>query len=453
MQGQEYVADVLLIGLDNYDMVLGIQWLSQLGDITWNFKKLVMKFKLGMQECVLKGVPKESVHLISSAGLEKVMIKKGQVASLQLCRLEGSSCVNVVPEEKEEPSPGLEALLWEYQDVFAEPKGLPPPRDHDHQIPLKSGALPVNCKAYRHLARQKDIIEKMVDEMLASGIIRHSTSPYASLVILVKKKDHTWRMCIDYRALNGITLKDKFPIPLIEELLDELHGSSIFSKIDLRSGYHQIRMAAEDVHKTAFRTHEGHYEFLVMPIGLTNAPSTFQSLMNRIFKPFLRRYVLVFFDDILVYSPSIAQHLIHLRSVLQTLQDHQLFAKHSKCSFGARKVEYLGHFVTKEGVSTDPNKIRAIQEWPTPSTVKQLHSFLGLTGYYQRFIHNYGIICRPLHDLLRKDAFIWSNVAEDAFQQLKQALTTAPVLAMPDPNQEFVIETDASGQGLGAILM
>ncbi|MCH86694.1 hypothetical protein A2U01_0007554 [Trifolium medium] len=260
--------------------------------------------------------------------------------------------------------------------------------------------------------------------MLQQGIIKPSNSPFSSPIILVKKKDDSWRFCTDYRALNTVTIKDSFPMPTVDELLDELHGAQYFSKLDLRSEYHQILIKPEDYYKTAFHTHHGHYEWLVMPFGLTNAPATFQALMNKNFQKW----------------------------VLQILSQQELFTKLSKCSFGQKEVDYLGHIVSGSGVSMDANKVKDVLPWPTPKNVKQLRGFLGLTGYYRRFVKGYAQIASPLTELLKKDAFLWNTAAETSFQQLKQAVTTAPVLSLPNFAEPFTLETDASGTGVGAVL-
>jgi hypothetical protein len=245
----------------------------------------------------------------------------------------------------------------------------------------------------------------------------------------VSKKDKTQRLCVDYRPLNACTVKNKYPLPCIDILFDQLIGAQVFSKIDLRSGYHQIKIREEDISKTAFSTRYGLYEYMMMSFGLTNAPAHFMYLMNSVFMEELDKFVVVFIDDILVFSKSKKEHEEHLRVVLQRLCDHQLYAKFSKCEFWLTEVQFLGHVVSSEGISVDPSKVREVLDWKPPRTVHQVRSFLGLAGYYRRFILNFSKIIKPITNLLKKEEkFVWNTEHDEAFRTLKKLLTTSPVL-------------------------
>ncbi|GJR96904.1 reverse transcriptase domain-containing protein [Tanacetum coccineum] len=297
-------------------------------------------------------------------------------------------------------------------------------------------------------------LSNQLQELTDRGFIRPSTSPWVAPVLFVKKKDESFRMCIDYRELNKLTIKNRYPLPRIDDLFDQLQGSSVYLKIDLRSGYHQLRVREEDIPKTAFRTRYGHYEFQVMPFGLTNAPTVFMDLMNRVCKPYLDKFVIVFIDDILIYSRNEEEHANHLRIILELLRKEKLYAKFSKCDFWIHIVQFLGHLIDSQGLHVDPAKIEAVKNWTSPTTPTEVRQFLGLAGYYRRFIEGFSKIAKPLTKLTQKNkSYIWGEEQESAFQLLKQKLCEAPILALPEGNDNFVVYCDASLQGLGAVLM
>ena len=382
--GKWKVVDSFLpLELGGVEVILGMQWLHSLGVTEFDWKKLIMTFQHEGKKVVIRGDPSLTKTMVSLKSLMKTWNSEDHKYLVECRAMEG---VISMEESHTEDLAAVDSvippLLKKFNDVFEWPDTLPPKRDIQHHIHLKQGVDLVNVRPYRYAYHQKEEMERLVDEMLKTGIITPNTSPYSSPVLLVKKKDGSWRFCVDYRALNNVTIPDKFPIPVVDELFYELNGANMFSKIDLKVGYHQIRMHQGDVEKTALRTHEGHYEFLVMPFGLTNAPSTFQAL-NRIFRPYMRCFVLVFFDDILVYSKGVAKHVQHLEIMLDSLRENELYANLTKCSFAKSRIRYLGHFISEEGVEVDPEKIRAIKEWPTPTCVREVRGFLGLTGYYK----------------------------------------------------------------------
>ena len=302
------------------------------------------------------------------------------------------------------------AFLAEYGSVFPvdAPDTLPPDWTIQHFIDFIPGASLPNLPHYRLSPAQNAELQRQVEELLRRGFIRESHSPCAVPALLAPKKEGTWRLCVDCRAINRITVRYRFPIPRIDDLLDQLSGAAIFSKLDLRNGYHQVRIRAGDEWKTAFKTSEGLYEWLVIPFGLSNAPIAFMRLMNEVLHPFAGKFLVVYFDDILIYSQSTADHEVHLRKVCAKLQEEKLFANVSKCSFLGTSVEFLGFVISAAGIAVDPFKTAAIRDWPTPTSQTEVRSFHGLAQFYHRFVRNFSSLAAPLTDLLKLPKFDWS---------------------------------------------
>ncbi|WVZ92091.1 hypothetical protein U9M48_038181 [Paspalum notatum var. saurae] len=367
-----------------------------------------------------------------------------------------SHTVNVAETQTEAQALAKIPVACEYPDVFPEElPGLPPDRDVEFRIDLIPGTAPCLKKAIRMAPDELKELKIQLQEQLDKGFIRPSSSPWGCPALFVEKKDRGGkRLCVDYEPLNAITIKNKYPIPHIDILFDQLAGAKVFSKIDLRSGYYQIKIREEDIPKTAFSTRYGLYEYLVMSFGLTNAPAFFMYMMNSVFMNELDKFVVVFIDDILIYSKNEKEHEEHLRVVLTRLREHKLYAKFSKCAFWLKEVGFLGHILSEKGVAVDPSKVKDVLNWKQPETVTEIRSFFGLAGYYRRFIKDFSKIAKPMTSLTKKNAkFVWGPKCEDGFRELKKLLTTAPVLAQPDVTKPFDVYCDASGQGLGCVLM
>ncbi|GJT31124.1 retrotransposon protein, putative, ty3-gypsy subclass [Tanacetum coccineum] len=313
---------------------------------------------------------------------------------------------------------------------YTDLSGLPPTLQVEFQMDLVPGVAPIARAPYRLTPSEMKELSEQLKELSDKGFIRPSSSPWGAPVLFVKKKDGSFRMCIDYRELNKLTVKNRYPLPRIDDLFDQLQGSSVYSKIDLRSGYHQLRVREEDISKTAFRTRYGHYEFQVMPFGLTNAPAVFMDLMNRVCKPYLDKFVIVFIDDILIYSKNKQEHEEHLNLILELLKKEELYAKFSKCEFWIPKVQFPGHVFDSQGIYVDPAKIESIKDWASPQPPTEIHQFLGLVGYYQRFIEGFSKIAKPMTKLTQKKVkFEWEG------------------------SEDFIVYCDASKKGLGDVLM
>nr|XP_029154554.1 uncharacterized protein LOC114927773 [Arachis hypogaea] len=432
--------------MDDIDVILGMDWLAACHADVGCYPKTVKFDILDISPFVFKGDDCPTLASIISSISAMQLMDKGNQGFLAVVR----------DVDAEVPSLDQVPIVREFPDVFPdELPGMPPDREVEFSIELAPGVQPVSIPPYRMAPTELRELKVQLEDMLEKGFIRPSTSPWGALVLFVKKKDGTMRLCMDYRQLNKITVRNKYPLPRIDDLFDQLQGATCFSKIDLRSGYHQLKIKEEDIPKTAFRTRYGHYEFLVMSFGLTNAPATFMALMNRVFKLFLDHFVIVFIDDILVYSKSAVEHEYHLRIVLQTLRDHKLYAKFSKCEFWLNQVTFLGHVVSKYGIMVDPKKVETVQKWPRPTTVTEIRNFLGLADYYRRFIKDFSRISAPLTKLTQKNVkFQWSKACEESFQTFKICLTSAPVLVLPSGSGRFsanVVADALSRKSMGSL--
>jgi hypothetical protein len=330
---------------------------------------------------------------------------------------------------------------------------MPPQRAIEFKIELQQGTTPIAKAPYKISPVELKELNIQLQGLLDKDYIYPSTSPWGCSALFVEKKDRELHLCVDYRPLNAVTIKNKYPLPGIDILFDRLPGAHVFSKIDLCSGYHQIKIRADDIPKTAFTTRYGLFEYLVMSFGLTNAPTHFMCLMNSVFMPELDKCLMVFINDILIYSRSMEEHEEHLRLVLQWLRERQLYAKFSKCKFLIKEVPFLGHVVSPEGIVVDPSMVKEVLDWKPPMSVSEVRSFLGLADYYRRFILNFSKIVKPITKFLKKgNKYVWGDACDEGFKNLKKLLTTSPVLAQPDTDKPFDIYCDASGTSLGVLM-
>ena len=445
IQAREFLADLITLPFREFDLILGMDWFSKHRAIIDCGQKTVVLRCSDQTEVIVQGIGSSAMSNVISAMQARRFMRKGYETffAVILESKRGQVYVEKIP------------IVREFPDVFPEElSGIPLEREVDLAIEIVPRTVPMSKAPYRMAPTELKELKTQLQELLDTGFIRPSVSTWGAPVLFVKKKDGTLRMCIDYRQINQVTIKNKYPLPRIEDLFDKLKGAGVFSKIDLRSGYYQLRVKDIDVPKTAFRTRYGHYEFLVMPFGLTNASTTFTDLMNRVFRPYLDQFVVVFIDDILVYSRDEQKHEQHLKIVLQTLREKKLYAKLSKCDFWLKEVSFLGHVMSVEGIRVDLTKIEAVVNCKPPRSVTEVRSFLGLAGYYRRFVKGFSVIASPLTKLLRKGVkFELTDKCQNSFEQLKEMLVEAPVLTQPTTGKEYTLYSDASCIGLGCVLM
>jgi hypothetical protein len=449
----------IVYNLQKYDLILGKPWLTETNpSINWRTNDLHFTHNGNDVHWACRGFNSSSItaksqgRVLSHLHFHTLASQPGNEVFLAMVKMSKSDhnppTVDIHPEVR----PIIED---EFPDVFPStlPAGLPLDRGDAMRIDTDPNADPPVRPVIRLSIAELDELRKQLDELLAKGFIKPSTSPYGAPVLFVKKKDGTLRMCVDYRGLNRITRKNRHPLPRIDELIDRFRGARYFSKLDLLSGYHQQRIFEPHTHKTAFRCRYGHYEFNVVPFGLTNAPASFSTMMRTVLNPVLDKCVVAYLDDILIYSKTKKEHLQHLRTVLRILRQNGLYAKLSKCTFLQEETEFLGHVISKEGVHTNAGLVKAIREWPRPSKQKDVQQFIGLAQFYQQYIDHFATIALPLTALLGEGtAFYWDKDKEDAFNALKGAISKAPVLRIFDPDLISSVETDASGFALGAVL-
>ncbi|GJU76107.1 putative nucleotidyltransferase, ribonuclease H [Tanacetum coccineum] len=441
---RSFPINLMVIELGSFDIIIGMDWLSRYDTAILCGEKKVIILLEG-KTLVIKGNRNNSRLKIVSCIKARKYIENG-------CEL---FLAQVTKKELKERRLEDVPVIQDFPKVFPEElPGLPPPRQVEFRIDLIPCVAHVARAPYRLAPSEMKELSKQLQELSEKGFIRPSSSPWGAPVLFVKKKDGSFRMCIDYRELNKLTIKNRYPLPRIDDLFDQLQGSSVYSKIDLRSGYHQLRIREEDIPITAFRTRYGHYEFQVMPFGLTNAPAVFMDLMNRVCKPYLDKFVIVFIDDILIYSKNKEEHGEHLKTILNLLRSEKLYAKFLKCDFWLDSMQFLGHVIDSSGVHVDPAKIEAIKNWAAPTTPTEVRQFLGLAGYYRRFIKEFSLISKPLTKLTQKNKpYVWGDDEEEAFQTLKLKLCSAPILSLPKGSEDFVVYCDASLKGFGAVLM
>ena len=458
---QDTISPVFVMpGKCPFDLILGKPWLNDINpDVDFPTNTLTFAHEgVTITICADYHNPNAAreLGLISAIELAREAEDGAIIHMLMLTPLPDFPAETTPAQRHQEFEKLVEKIIQDNIDIMPDdlPAELPPERFVDHKIDLEPGSQPVAQAMYRLSFEELAELKKQLMGLLEKGYIQPSKSPFGSPILFVKKKGGSLRMCIDYRALNRMTIKNRCPLPRIDDLLERLVGAKYFTVLDLRSGYNQVRIHPDDIEKTAFRTRYGHFEFKVLPFGLCNAPATFQTLMNNVFQDLIDESVLVYLDDIMIYSKTAEEHEKHIQQVLQRLRDNKLYLNRQKCKFFQTEVDWLGHIVSGQGISVDQSKITAVKEWPVPKAPKLLMSFLGYAGYYRRFIEKYSHIAAPLTDLLRKSAeYRWAPAQQLAFDALKKALTEAPVLILPSPDYPFLLYTDSSDFAIGGVLM